>query len=78
MREPRRNPPVFVSTGFVPLAAVDAASGFEPLDVVLSFEDEVPSPRFAKAIAAMRSTTTATTVTRLLEEDDLVPRRAPP
>lgn len=77
MREPRRNPPVFVSTGFVPLAAVDAASGFEPFDVLLSFEDDVPSPRLAKAMAAMRTTTTPTTVTRLLEED-LPPRRAPP
>jgi hypothetical protein len=69
-------PPLFVSTGRDPLAAVDELLGCSPLSAEPSAEDE--SPRFAKAIAAMRRTTTPTTVIRLREEERPVRRGAPP
>jgi hypothetical protein len=59
-------PDVFDFTGRSPEAAVGAVSVLslpESSSVVLS------PPRFAKAIAAMRRTTTPTMVTRLLEEE---------
>lgn len=62
-------------TGLVPLGAVDEASGRLPAP--LAEDEESSSPRFAKAIAAIRRTTTPTTVTRLREDERPV-RRAPP
>jgi hypothetical protein len=69
-------PSFFVSTGRVPLAAVAAAFG-RSLSPRSEAEDDEPSERFAKAIAAMRRTITATAVIRPWKEERL-PRRAPP
>src|SRR5690606_2291852 len=67
-------PPVFVSTGFSPEGAVAAALGESASGVP---EAEPSPPRFAKAMAAMRRTTTPTTVTRLRDDERPV-LRAPP
>jgi hypothetical protein len=69
-------PEAFVVTGWVPEAAVEDAWGWEPLVVEPSADEW--SLRFAKAIAAMRRTTTPTTVTRLREEERPGRRGAPP
>ena len=75
-------PSLFVSTGLVPLAAVEEVAGPLPLPVLplpeVVSEEPSPPPLFAKAIAAMRRTTTPTTVTRLREEDRPPRREAPP
>jgi hypothetical protein len=72
---PEGIPPLFVSTGRDPLADVAELLGALPLSVEPSADE---SPLFAKAIAAMRRTTTPTTVMRLREEERPVRRGAPP